>query len=113
MGIFDNLKNKAKDMAEKAKEQGGQGGQGGQGQPSDSGGQPGQAGGQAGGQPGQAGDGGMTDRAGDMADRAGNTINERTGGKYEDQVDQGVNVAKQRLGNADESARADADQRRP
>jgi hypothetical protein len=35
---------------------------------------------------------------------------EQTGGRFGDQVNQGVDVAKQRMGTADEAARSEADQ---
>lgn len=50
------------------------------------------------------------DLAGQAADKAGEMTDDATGGRFSDQANQGVDVAKQRLGRAAEAIRAEADQ---
>jgi len=128
MGILDNFKKQAGDLMAKAKNQTDQGAGGdtdqqagdttGQaadttGQAGDTTGQAGDTTGQAGDTTGQAGgmDGGIGQRADDMAGQAGDAINKATGGRMSDQVDEGVQIAQQRAGDADQAARAEADRR--
>ena len=137
MGILDNFKKQAGDLMAKAKNQTDQGAGGDTdqqagdttGQAADTTGQAGdttgqQAGGttgqgsgtagqQAGDTTGQGGgmDGGIGQRADDMAGQAGDAINKATGGRMSDQVDEGVQIAQQRAGDADQAARAEADRR--
>lgn len=120
MGIFDSFKSKASELMDKAGDVAGdltakaKGGQAGDqaGDTTDQPGQPGQSGDMA----GQARDrmGDMADQARDqasgMADRAGDMAKGATGGRFGDQIDQGVDIAKQRMGDADQTMRADADQ---
>jgi uncharacterized protein YjbJ (UPF0337 family) len=80
MGIFDSFKNKADDLVEKAKD--------------------------------QVGDltGKAKEHTGDMPGQAGDMVNDQTGGRFGSQIDEGVDIAKQRMGDADEAARAEAEQ---
>lgn len=96
MGIFDRFKSKANELKDKAgdvtdKAKGGD-------QAGDTTGQPGDMAGQA------------RDRAAGLADRAGDKAKDATGGRFGDQIDRGVDIAKQRTGDTDQAARADADQ---
>ena len=122
MGILDNFKKQAGDLMAKAKNQTDQGAGGDTdqqagdttGQAADTTGQgSGTAGQQAGDTTGQGGgmDGGIGQRADDMAGQAGDAINKATGGRMSDQVDEGVQIAQQRAGDADQAARAEADRR--
>jgi hypothetical protein len=60
----------------------------------------------------KAGDiaGDLTDKAKDQAGDLTGKAKDQTGGRFGSQIDQGVDVAKQRMGNADEAMRAEADQ---
>lgn len=73
MGIFDSFKNKAGDLMEKAKD--------------------------------QAGDlaGKAKDHAGDVPGQAGDMANDQTGGRFGSQIDQGADIAKQRMGDGDQA----------
>jgi uncharacterized protein YjbJ (UPF0337 family) len=98
MGIFDSFKNKADDLRDKAKEHAGD--------------LTGKAEDQAGDMPGQAGDmaSSAQEHVSDGLGQAGDMANDQTGGRFGSQIDQGVDIAKQRMGDADEAARAEAEQ---
>lgn len=52
----------------------------------------------------------LGDRGDQAGDQASDMADDATGGRFGDQVDQGVDIAKQRMGDADEAMRAEADQ---
>jgi antitoxin protein of toxin-antitoxin system len=60
------------------------------------------------------GEGDLTEKArnqmGDRGSQAGDMADDATGGRFGDQIDQGVDIARQRMGDADEAMRADVDQ---
>ena len=120
MGIFDVFKsktgemvNKAGDIADKAKDQVSEGFDKVKDQASGMmGGAKEQATDAAGGAQDQASGGmdGLKDQAAGGLDKAKEFADDKTGGRFGDQTAQGVDIAKQRMGTADEEMRAEADQ---
>lgn len=74
MGIFDSFKNRASDLMEKAEDLAKEH------------------------QPG------AKDKMGEGMDRAGDMADDATGSRFTDQIDRGVDVAKQRLADPDQQA---------